>query len=633
MEVEVVFMVENRYQIKANIKSKMYNGVIPSVTANDHIIFEVTLFDDALPMTLNSAYRYTLVTMRKNNTSVIREGTLSGSVILFELGASETTTIGRVEASIQIYDADNKRISSAPIAYDVLKDFSLSGSLPADDKTLVIANEFQLISAIDKSELAMARVDTLIQETSQPEEVVDIRVRNDGTVATTAGQYVRELDAQLAEIAINLKTKGAILDGVIDCTQYLINAHDALPSQGGKILIPPGRMKVTSAVTFTKTVILEGTSVAHLVGTTGSVIVMDGSGELIFTGSSSGVRDLMIDGIVGNTGNGITMLNARPWLDNVTVVNQGAHGVQVGHATDTAVNVNSGYFANLRVKENVGDGLRIVHADSVSPNANAIVVNKIDCGYNDGNGITLINCFDNQFIGVHAEGNKGYGIQLTNADSNVFLKPYCEFNTLGELKADTNSEFNYVYGHRRDANIFGFVFDNVNNFIQGRSTGKGIFPLSNKQIATTLGVSNEAISGVWEFEQDGSSRDLIFTLKGTSSNSNVKFKHGGTGVVTHSVDRMQIGGGSIVSKNLHAGATLSFGTIPANSTIEKTITVTGASLYDPVYVVPNASPEAGLIWSAYVSAADTVTVRLANITTAAITPVNIGWKAFVTKHA
>lgn len=201
MEVEVVFMVENRYQIKANIKSKMYNGVIPSVTANDHIIFEVTLFDDALPMTLNSAYRYTLVTMRKNNTSVIREGTLSGSVILFELGASETTTVGRVEASIQIYDADNKRISSAPIAYDVLKDFSLSGSLPADDKTLVIANEFQLITAINKSELAMDRVDILIQETPQPDEVVDIRVRNNGTVASTAGQYVRELDAQLAEIA------------------------------------------------------------------------------------------------------------------------------------------------------------------------------------------------------------------------------------------------------------------------------------------------------------------------------------------------------------------------------------------------------------------------------------------------
>jgi hypothetical protein len=438
--------------------------------------------------------------------------------------------------------------------------------------------------------------------------------------------------AQLADIAINVKNKGAVLDGVTDCTQYLKNAHDALPAEGGKILIPPGRMKLTSAVTFSKTVILEGTSVAHLVGTTGSVILMESSGELIFTGSSSGVRDLMVDGVAGNTGNGITMLNARPWLDNVTVVNQGGHGVQIGHPTDTTVNVNSGYLANIRVKENVGDGLRILHADSVSPNANAIVINKIDCSYNDGNGITIINCFDNQFVGVHSEGNAGYGIQLTNASSHVFLKPYLEFNTLGELKGDIDSKYNYVYGHRRDSNIFLFVFDSPDNFVQGRSTGKGLFPVSNKQIASVIGVSNESISGRWEMEQDGANRDLIVSLKGTSSTGNVKFKHDTGGLVTHQIDQFQVGGGTVAKKHISVGATLSFTSIAANSAIERTITVTGAALYDSVFISPNGLPEAGLVWSACVSAADTVTLRIANITTASITPAQRAWKVDLWKH-
>jgi hypothetical protein len=191
-----------------------------------------------------------------------------------------------------------------------------------------------------------------------------------------------------------------------------------------------------------------------------------------------------------------------------------------------------------------------------------------------------------------------------------------------------------VYGHRRDANIFGFVFDSPENFVHGRSTGKNIFSLSNRQIAGVLGVSNESVGGHWEFEQEDVTRDLIFTLKNTSAtNANIKFKHGGTGTITHSIDQQQIGGGTTVKKHLSLGATLtSFPSIPANSAVEKTITVAGVVPYDSVFANPNGLPEAGLIWSACVSANDTVTLRLANITTSPITPSNRAWRMDVWKH-
>ncbi|SSS87303.1 Carbohydrate binding domain [Acinetobacter baumannii] len=444
---------------------------------------------------------------------------------------------------------------------------------------------------------------------------------------------ISDHSTKLADTSINVKSLGATLDGVSDASQYLINAHNALPSAGGTIFMPVGKMKITAPVTFTKTVILEGASVAHLVGSTGSVILTEGAGELIFRGSSSGVRDIMVDGLAGNTGNGITMLNNRPWLENVTTVNQGGHGVQIGHEVE-AVNVNSWFISNLRSKNNKKDGLRICHPNSVSPDANAGTIISADVGYNDGNGITQINNFDNTFLGVHSEGNKGYGIQLINAGSHVFLKPYLEMNTLGDLKADTNSKFNYVYGLRRDANIFGVVFDSPDNFVQGRSTGKSIFPLSNKQIAGILGVSNEGIGGHWELEQDGTSRDLIFSLKNTSATAaSIQFKHGTTGTITHKTDQQQIGNGTIIKKHFMQGATVtSFPSIPANSTVEKTLTVTGAVPYDSAFASPNGLPEAGLTWCVCISANDVATLRITNTTASPITPANRAWKVDVWKH-
>jgi hypothetical protein len=67
-------------------------------------------------------------------------------------------------------------------------------------------------------------------------------------------------------------------------------------------------------------------------------------------------------------------------------------------------------------------------------------------------------------------------------------------------------------------------------------------------------------------------------------------------------------------------AALTPGAIAANSSVDVSVTVTGAAVGDPVVVEPYANIAAGLVWTAYVSAANTVKVRIANVTTGSITP-------------
>lgn len=80
-----------------------------------------------------------------------------------------------------------------------------------------------------------------------------------------------------------------------------------------------------------------------------------------------------------------------------------------------------------------------------------------------------------------------------------------------------------------------------------------------------------------------------------------------------------------------AKATLDFPSANAAATQALTVAVPGAALGDAVVLAPPSTLNAGLIPSAFVSAADTVTIRVTNITAVAIDAASATWGVLVFK--
>ena len=87
--------------------------------------------------------------------------------------------------------------------------------------------------------------------------------------------------------------------------------------------------------------------------------------------------------------------------------------------------------------------------------------------------------------------------------------------------------------------------------------------------------------------------------------------------------------GATLTKLRTATATLDFPSISAVSQADLTITVTGAVVGDEVVLALPAAPTAGIVFNAFVSAADTVTVRASNITAAAVDPASASYSVLV----
>jgi hypothetical protein len=89
--------------------------------------------------------------------------------------------------------------------------------------------------------------------------------------------------------------------------------------------------------------------------------------------------------------------------------------------------------------------------------------------------------------------------------------------------------------------------------------------------------------------------------------------------------------GSPIARTHAAVATLDFPSIAAAGTQALTITVPGVSVNDIVVLGLPATVNAGVVFDARVSAADTVTVRALNITAAPIDPASAQYEVVVLK--
>lgn len=139
----------------------------------------------------------------------------------------------------------------------------------------------------------------------------------------------------------------------------------------------------------------------------------------------------------------------------------------------------------------------------------------------------------------------------------------------------------------------------------------------------------------------GSPGDIVSGNSGTGTNElGLRYNATGPGfdlLIGNSTNgaRLKVGmitignAGTPVAKVLSATAALDFGSILAAASADLTITVTGAATGDAVTIGLPAAPDASTTFNAFVSSANTVTVRCFNVGTIAVDPVSATYRAVV----
>lgn len=126
-----------------------------------------------------------------------------------------------------------------------------------------------------------------------------------------------------------------------------------------------------------------------------------------------------------------------------------------------------------------------------------------------------------------------------------------------------------------------------------------------------------------------SGRVSFSTTNGRQTDSSALTFAGSTLTAT----QLQIGTGATVTGHLTGTGTLNFGSIAAGANEILTITVTGSADGDVVMIgVPNGSMTAGLVFTAWVSAANTVSVQCYNSTAGALDPASGTFRASVIRY-
>lgn len=325
----------------------------------------------------------------------------------------------------------------------------------------------------------------------------------------------------------NVLDFGAKCDGVTDDTVSIQNALN----YGGRIYVPQGACRFTSQLVLEKAQTLEGMGYSAG-GPAATVLLKDGNFDGLLVGMNSQVKNLEVNAKAGNGGDGIYMIGGRNVLENVDVVNQGGVGVRIGDK----VNGNSNLWRinNLVVRNNGSHGLFISAIGEY--NANAGILVGLDARTNGGDGLRIDRAIDNQFFGLHAAQNQGYGIYLTGgAYGHSFWMPYVEWNVQGGILLDAGSRQNVVWGTRQ-----GVVGDDYEdrgdyNLVLGRDNKSSDWNL-NQLTMQQLRLSNLGVSGAWELKQMLDKAFQIGFVDSGASPVDVDIVHDNGGTVNLNID-------------------------------------------------------------------------------------------------
>lgn len=219
--------------------------------------------------------------------------------------------------------------------------------------------------------------------------------------------------------------------GVASSNTAIKNAVAVARLSKGKVFAPLGRWRFTETILIDNSMTLEGED------TDGTVLLKDGNfiGITIDTAAGNSAQPTLRNFTLDRTGGsdaavGIRVNEYRAHISQVTVQNQGSHGIE-------CVNSNLSYLCDLKLLSNGGDGLKINGA--ATPDANAMTIINIDSRANTGWGINVNNGWANFIKFSQTSFNTAGGLRLNNARSNM-IELYSEANTGPECELVDNAD-------------------------------------------------------------------------------------------------------------------------------------------------------------------------------------------------
>lgn len=490
----------------------------------------------------------------------------------------------------------------------------------------------------------------------------------------------RHLNERRIDVVLSF---GADPTGVADSTTALNDAWTAAAAADAIVVLPPGTYLCTGQLTPKATTVGAGM---------GASIIRNGASRTHFLSFASGSTDVLfqdfqIDGNSVTTSNlieftnncaDITCLRVK-FKDDATSTAANGYTVRTGVSgllfhrcvfdgvQTSGTNQNDVTDVEISFCEvlNWADyGLRAFSSASAAPSNIRFLYNYIhDCQL-DGNPrtpISLLGLSTSKLRELQVIGNRVVGSDtpyITAGTTNgattdqIVLQHAEEVTVQGNISIDGGDGGISVTQSSGDVVVTGNITRNNDSF--GIHVGTAGSASSRVVVGNNLCVDNgqnrnadTGVSSLVGIRVNTSSRVSIAGNVCADSQGTPTQQHGLTLLdTTDCVVGPNVLVGNAVSPVLESGtntnlqytpavlkasATLDFGSIAAGTTAELTVTVTGAATTDDVTANPASSLEAGLVWSAVVTSANTVTIRVANVTTGAIDPASRSWRVRVFK--